>query len=107
MIPGWRQLVLRKASKGDCFVDNQAYLEPNTKDFPPSASLLQFTPMQMKILNGVRAGQLNKQIAFDLGIAEATVKAHMTAIMRKLNVSNRTQVALATQVSTFGNAALR
>jgi DNA-binding NarL/FixJ family response regulator len=63
--------------------------------------------MQMKILNGVRSGQLNKQIAFDLGIAEATVKAHMTAIMRKLNVSNRTQVALATQVATFRNVALR
>lgn len=63
--------------------------------------------MQMKILNGVRSGQLNKQIAFDLGIAEATVKAHMTAIMRKLNVSNRTQAALAAQVTAFRSVALR
>lgn len=55
------------------------------------------TPMQRKILNGVHSGQLNKQIAFDLGIAEATVKAHMTVLMRKLNVRNRTQVALAAQ----------
>lgn len=55
------------------------------------------TPMQMKILKGVQSGRLNKQIAFDLGIAEATVKAHMTALMRKLNVRNRTQVALAAQ----------
>jgi DNA-binding NarL/FixJ family response regulator len=53
------------------------------------------TPMQMKILKGVQSGRLNKQIAFDLGIAEATVKAHMTALMKKLNVRNRTQVALA------------
>lgn len=53
------------------------------------------TPMQMKILSGVQLGLLNKQIAYDLGIAEATVKAHMTALMRKLNVRNRTQVALA------------
>lgn len=55
---------------------------------------LPLTPMQRKILDGVCSGQLNKQIAFNLGIAETTVKAHMTAIMRKLNVRNRTQVAL-------------
>lgn len=58
---------------------------------------MRLTPMQTKILNGVYSGLLNKQIAFDLGIAEATVKAHMTALMRKLNVRNRTQVALAAQ----------
>lgn len=61
------------------------------------AHLFQLTPMQKKILDGVLAGLLNKQIAFDLGIAETTVKAHMTAIMRKLNVRNRTQVALVAQ----------
>ena len=55
------------------------------------------TPTQFKVLQGVRSGQLNKQIAFDLGIAEATVKAHMTALMRKLNVRNRTQVAVVAQ----------
>ena len=42
----------------------------------------------------ISEGQLNKQIAYDLNVSEATVKAHMTAIMRKLGVSNRTQVAL-------------
>ena len=55
------------------------------------------TPTQMKVLERVNSGLLNKQIAFDLGIAEATVKAHMTALMRKLNVHNRTQAALAAQ----------
>lgn len=54
----------------------------------------QLTPTQIKVLHGVHSGLLNKQIAFDLGIAEATVKAHMTALMRKLNVRNRTQVAI-------------
>lgn len=53
------------------------------------------TPTQIKVLQGVHSGLLNKQIAFDLGIAEATVKAHMTALMRRLNVRNRTQVAIA------------
>ena len=53
------------------------------------------TPTQLKVLRGVHLGLLNKQIAFELGIAESTVKAHMTALMRKLNVRNRTQVAIA------------
>jgi DNA-binding NarL/FixJ family response regulator len=55
------------------------------------------TPTQLKVLQGVHSGLLNKQIAFELGIAESTVKAHMTALMRKLNVRNRTQVAIAAQ----------
>jgi DNA-binding NarL/FixJ family response regulator len=53
------------------------------------------TPTQLRVLLGVLAGRLNKQIAHDLGISEATVKAHMTAIMRKLDVQNRTQAVLA------------
>jgi len=40
-------------------------------------------------------GQLNKQIAYDLNVSEATIKAHMTAIFRKLGVQNRTQAVLA------------
>jgi DNA-binding NarL/FixJ family response regulator len=60
-------------------------------------ALATLTPTQMRVLRGVRSGLLNKQIAYDLGIAEATVKAHMTALMRKLNVRNRTQVAIAAQ----------
>jgi DNA-binding NarL/FixJ family response regulator len=58
------------------------------------------TPTQMKVLRGVHSGLLNKQIAYDLGIAEATVKAHMTALMRKLKVRNRTQVAIAAHALT-------
>lgn len=52
------------------------------------------TPTQLKVLLAVLDGQLNKQIAHSLDISEATVKAHMTAIMRKLDVQNRTQAAL-------------
>ena len=55
------------------------------------------TPTQIRVLRGVHSGLLNKQIAFDLGIAEATVKVHMTALMRKLNVRNRTQAAIVAQ----------
>lgn len=52
------------------------------------------TPTQLKVLLAVLDGQLNKQIAHQLGTSEATIKAHMTAIMRKLDVTNRTQAAL-------------
>ena len=63
------------------------------------SELAELTPTQIKVLQGVHSGLLNKQIAFDLGIAEATVKAHMTALMRKLNVRNRTQVAIVAQAA--------
>ncbi|WP_336966543.1 helix-turn-helix domain-containing protein [Sphingobium aquiterrae] len=56
---------------------------------------VRLTPTQMKVMRGVHLGLLNKQIAYDMGIAEKTVKAHMTELMRRLNVRNRTQVAIA------------
>ena len=49
------------------------------------------TPSQLRILEGLKAGRLNKQIAFDLGVSEATIKAHLTSVFRKLGVHNRTQ----------------
>lgn len=61
----------------------------------PSRPLPHLTPTQMEVLRCVHCGLLNKQIAHELGIAEATVKVHMTAVMRKLNVRNRTQAAIA------------
>lgn len=53
------------------------------------------TPTQFKVLAMVASGMLNKQIGYALNISEATVKAHMTAVMKKLGVSNRTQAVLA------------
>ncbi|MGF1658033.1 MAG: response regulator, partial [Rubrimonas sp.] len=50
----------------------------------------ELTPQQLRILGLVCEGKLNKQIAFDLAIAETTVKAHITAILRKLGVQSRT-----------------
>jgi DNA-binding NarL/FixJ family response regulator len=62
---------------------------------PVAAQIATLTPTQLKVLLGVMQGRLNKQIAYDLGIGEATVKAHMTAILKKLDVQNRTQAVLA------------
>lgn len=55
------------------------------------------TPAQLKVLGYLKNGKLNKQIAYDMGISEATVKAHMTAIFRKLNVRSRTQAVIASK----------
>lgn len=52
------------------------------------------TPAQYKVLCFMRDGLLNKQIGFELDIAEATVKAHVTAIFKKLGINNRTQAVL-------------
>lgn len=56
--------------------------------------LRELTPQQFKVLGMLGSGLLNKQIAHALGVSEATVKAHMTAILRKLGASNRTQAIL-------------
>jgi DNA-binding NarL/FixJ family response regulator len=54
----------------------------------------ELTPKQFQVLQLLQNGLLNKQIAFDLNITEATVKAHISAIFRKLNVKTRTQAVL-------------
>ena len=57
-------------------------------------SVASLTPSQYKVLCYMRDGLLNKQIGYNLDIAEATVKAHVTAIFRKLGINNRTQAVL-------------
>jgi DNA-binding NarL/FixJ family response regulator len=59
-----------------------------------ASQLSSLTPAQAQVLRGLGVGKLNKQIAYDLGISEATVKAHLTALFRKLHVINRTQAVL-------------
>lgn len=61
------------------------------------------TNQQARILQLICAGKLNKQIAYDLSIAETTVKAHVTAIMRKLGVQSRTQAVLMASKASFSN----
>ena len=53
------------------------------------------TQQQYRILMMFAQGMLNKQIAYDLHVSEATIKAHATAIFRKLDVRNRTQAVIA------------
>ncbi len=58
----------------------------------------ELTPQQTKVLAMVAKGLLNKQIAYELGVGEATIKAHVTAILRKLGVHSRTQAVIAARL---------
>ncbi|MGO9045536.1 MAG: response regulator [Xanthobacteraceae bacterium] len=59
------------------------------------AKLATLTPQQVRVLMMLSAGLLNKQIAYELGVSEATVKAHVSAILQKLGVESRTQAVIA------------
>jgi DNA-binding NarL/FixJ family response regulator len=59
-----------------------------------TARLATLTPQQVRVLQMLRRGMLNKQIAYDLGVGETTVKAHVSEILRKLKVSSRTQAVI-------------
>jgi DNA-binding NarL/FixJ family response regulator len=58
-------------------------------------ALATLTPHQFRVLQMLGEGLMNKQIAYQLGVSEATIKAHVTAVLRKLNVTNRTQAVVA------------
>jgi DNA-binding NarL/FixJ family response regulator len=59
------------------------------------ARLSTLTPQQVRVLMMLSGGLLNKQIAYQLGVSEATVKAHVSAILQKLGVDSRTQAVIA------------
>ena len=57
--------------------------------------LASLTPQQVRVLMMLSEGLLNKQIAYELTVSEATVKAHVSAILQKLGVDSRTQAVIA------------
>ncbi len=61
---------------------------------PARRSLASFTPREAAVFEAVRQGQPNKLIADEMGISESTIKVHVHRIMKKLNVHNRTQMAI-------------
>jgi DNA-binding NarL/FixJ family response regulator len=67
------------------------------------ARLATLTPQQVRVLMMLSAGLLNKQIAYELGVSEATVKAHVSAILQKLGVESRTQAVIAAAKIEAGN----
>ncbi len=68
--------------------------ERSEADAKLAANLAQLTPQQFRVLMCLADGLLNKQIAHELGLAENTVKVHVTAILKKLGCYSRTQAAV-------------
>src|SRR3954447_8483967 len=74
-------------------VDLKAGTDAETADL--IARLATLTPQQVRVLMMLSEGLLNKQIAYNLSVSEATVKAHVSAILQKLGVESRTQAVIA------------
>ena len=74
-------------------IDLTAGPDDDTRDLVTKLSTL--TPQQVRVLMMLSGGLLNKQIAYELGVSEATVKAHVSAILQKLGVESRTQAVIA------------
>ncbi|MGK2921536.1 MAG: response regulator [Methyloceanibacter sp.] len=72
---------------------------PGSSDI--ATRLAELTPAQLRVLHLLRLGRLNKQIAHELGVSETTVKAHVSEILRKLNVVSRTQAVIETAQLDF------
>ncbi len=87
---------IRKVLAGEIWtppdVDLTAPADKETADLVRRMASL--TPQQVRVLMMVSAGLLNKQIAYELSVSEATVKAHVSAILTKLGVESRTQAVI-------------
>ena len=89
--------VIQAVLAGDAWtppdIDLSAAEDKETADLVRRLGTL--TPQQVRVLMMLSEGLLNKQIAYELGVSEATVKAHVSAILDKLGVDSRTQAVIA------------
>ncbi len=104
-----REVFVRAFSQiwaGETFTPDN-YVPPkaptSAKAIDPAARLSDLTAQQARILDLVCEGKPNKQIAYELSIAETTVKAHITAILRKLGAQSRTQAVLVANKASFAS----
>ncbi|WP_158971175.1 response regulator transcription factor [Paraglaciecola sp. L3A3] len=84
---------LRLIMLGEIYVP-ASIVKDSVQDQDTSESL---TPRQYEVVEMMMKGLSNKKIALEMGIAEATIKMHITAIFKRLGVSNRTEAAIAAQ----------
>ena len=91
------QLAIRAILAGDLWAPPDIDLNsPVDRDTAESVRrLASLTPQQVRVLMMLSEGLLNKQIAYELSVSEATVKAHVSAILQKLGVESRTQAVIA------------
>ncbi len=95
-IEALRQAIAR-VLKGEVWTPPDVDLARDSDDESSAmiARLATLTPQQVRVLMMLSGGLLNKQIAYELGVSEATVKAHVSAILQKLGVESRTQAVIA------------
>ncbi|WP_022944330.1 response regulator [Pseudoalteromonas ruthenica] len=82
--------------EGENWLPPQAdiYTDSNTEQAQFARNLEKLTPQQYRVLSMIADGMLNKQIAYAMSIQETTIKQHVSAILKKLNVYNRTQAGI-------------
>ena len=99
---------IRSVMEGAIYVPETYEGQPPDAESTDRAEMVQrlstLTPQQLRVLQMLRQGLLNKQIAYELQVGETTVKAHVSEILRKLNVYSRTQAVI--EVSKLDNAEL-
>ena len=80
---------------GELWTPNDEYLSQTSELSDMAERVASLTQQQYRIVMMFAEGLLNKQISYELNVSEATIKAHATAIFRKLDVRNRTQAVIA------------
>lgn len=93
-IPKSASLELRRDALAAVRQGDSRFPDANSEPDDDLDRIASLTRAQGRLLGQLHAGLLNKQIAYELEISEATVKAHITAIFRKLGVASRTQAVL-------------
>jgi DNA-binding NarL/FixJ family response regulator len=100
--------IIRQVSIGNYVVDSRTYDEQGIREWVSTGvenmsspyvdeageHFVPLSPREMEILSYVTHGSSNQEIAYSLGISHQTVKNHMTSILRKLDVQDRTQAAV-------------
>jgi DNA-binding NarL/FixJ family response regulator len=96
-LPEWQTAVATVLSGDNWLPESMLSMnlaEPDEEMSEFANKLEQLTPQQFKVLQCISDGLLNKQIAYELGVQETTIKQHASAILRKLNCVNRTQAGI-------------
>jgi DNA-binding NarL/FixJ family response regulator len=85
---------VRAVLAGDLWLPISAEDRPAAPDEEIASRAAELTPQQRRVLDLLSEGKFNKQIAFELKVTEATIKAHLSQIFRKLGVRSRTQAVI-------------
>jgi DNA-binding NarL/FixJ family response regulator len=107
LCPRWLIEAVYQVHSGNYIIDDTVFEKPevaswllqqfdqdNLEESMPNELFTPLSAREMEILQHITRGRSNKEIALDLGISRQTVKNHMTSILRKLAVNDRTQAAL-------------